>query len=257
MRTEDGSHILSDGNGDGSVGHVDQDRAGHIRLSGTFLARGSGAQRGDGHGRWTKGLKAGWQESLDTIILLWQRHPRFVQGVMAQFFYIGAQVGVCSFLIRYVQTAAPGVSEKEAAECLFYHLMLFLLGRIIGTAMMNRVKPASLLLGFAASCVTLSLICIYGEGQAAIAAVVLIGFFNSIMFPTIFSLAVRGLGSLVKLASSLLIMSAIGGALTPAAMGLLSDVCGIRVAFTLLTFSYSVVSFFAMRVRGGTGTVKS
>ena len=187
-----------------------------------------------------------WMESVER---LW-RYPQFVRGVTAQFFYVGAQVGICSFLIRFVQDVMPDFTEKQAAECLFYHLMLFLFGRIVGTLLMNRVKPISLLLYFACCCILLCLLCVYGEGTLAVFAVVTIGFFNSIMFPTIFSLSVRNLGDLVKVASSLLVMSVVGGALMPAAMGLISDWYGIRTAFILLVLAYAVVVHFALFARG-------
>lgn len=175
------------------------------------------------------------------------RHTHFVHGVAALFVYVGAQVGVSSFLIRYVQVTSEGaIGERTCADLLFAHFLLFLIGRMAGTSLMTRYAPAWLLQVFAACACTLCLVCVLGSGNTAIFAVVAIGFCNSIMFPTIFSLSVRGLGDLTKPASAVLIMAIVGGAVVPAVMGLVSDTHGIRSAFGVLVVCYLAVARFAL-----------
>lgn len=174
-------------------------------------------------------------------------HRHLVLGVVAQFCYVGAQVGVASFLIRLMQFTVPGTPEKVAATYLTYHLIGFMLGRFIGTALMQRIAPPRLLALFAIAATALTLLIVGSGGMVAVWAVVLIGFFNSIMFPTIFSLSIKNLGEQTKTASSLLVMSIVGGAILPALMGFISDQSNIQWAFLMPAICYVYVLFFALR----------
>jgi len=177
---------------------------------------------------------------------LWPyKHLR--KGVLAQFFYVGAQVGVASFVIRFAQYAMPGVPEKHAANYLKLHLLGFMLGRFAGSAMMKHVAASRLLSAFAMSALTCLAIVLVGSGAAPIWALVLLGFFHSIMFPTIFALSIRHLGTHTKLGSSLLVMSIIGGAIFPALMGYISDLSNIRYAFMVPFVCHLYVLYFAAR----------
>eukprot|EP00047_Mylnosiga_fluctuans_P007796 m.255548 g.255548 ORF g.255548 m.255548 type:complete len:421 (+) comp19565_c0_seq1:9-1271(+) len=171
--------------------------------------------------------------------------PYLRKGVFAQFVYVGAQVGVSSFLIRFVQSVDPSIAEKRAADMLFVHLLLFLAGRAAGTMIMSKYTPQHVLRTFALGALTCIFIAVYAGAYLAIVGVVLVGFFNSIMFPTIFSLTVRAAGDLTKMTSSLLIMSIVGGAIVPAIMGTISDSSGIRTAFLTLAVCYAYVAYFA------------
>ena len=175
------------------------------------------------------------------------RYKHLVKGVVAQFFYVGAQVGVTSFVIRFTQHTLPNTPEKVAANFLKWHLIGFMVGRFAGSAMMKRIAPPRLL-GFFAVCAFLcTLTAIAGSGAAPVWAVVLLGFFDSIMFPTIFALSVKNLGIYTKLGSALLVMSIIGGAIVPAVMGYISDASSIQKAFVVPLICYSYVLYFAVR----------
>src|SRR5881394_1583382 len=117
-------------------------------------------------------------------------------GVLAQFCYVGAQVGVASFIIRFAEHTLPGLSEKSAAHYLQAHLVGFMLGRFSGSAIMKIFPAPRLLALFGFSSVVCLLLVILTTGHIAVWAIVLIGFFHSIMFPTIFALGIDGLGDL-------------------------------------------------------------
>jgi FHS family L-fucose permease-like MFS transporter len=175
------------------------------------------------------------------------RYKHLVKGVIAQFFYVGAQVGVTSFVIRFTQHALPNIPEKVAANFLKWHLVGFMIGRFAGSAMMKRIAPPRLL-GFFAVCAFLcTLTAILGSGAAPVWAVVLLGFFDSIMFPTIFALSVKNLGVYTKLGSALLVMSIIGGAIVPVVMGYISDISSIQKAFVVPLICYAYALYFALR----------
>jgi FHS family L-fucose permease-like MFS transporter len=172
-------------------------------------------------------------------------HQHLAKGVIAQFFYVGAQVGVASFVIRFAQHMVPGTHEKIAANYLKLHLLGFMIGRFFGSAVMKVVAAPRLLSLFAAGCLVCVMIALLASGIAPVWAIVLIGFFHSIMFPTIFALSLKNLGAYTKLGSSLLVMSIIGGALCPAIMGLISDATNIQTAFIIPLICYVYILYFA------------
>jgi MFS transporter, FHS family, L-fucose permease len=174
-------------------------------------------------------------------------YGHLVKGVIAQFFYVGAQVGVASFVIRLAQHSISGMLQKDASFYLKLHLMGFMIGRFSGSYLMKRVAPAKLLSLFALSTLICLLVVLFGSGVAPLWAVVLIGFFHSIMFPTIFALSIKQLGRYTKLGSSLLVASIIGGAICPAIMGFISDHSTIRVAFIVPLICQAYVLYFAVR----------
>lgn len=174
-------------------------------------------------------------------------HSHLVKGVLAQFFYVGAQVGVASFIIRFTQHISPGISEKSAADYLKLHLLGFMIGRFAGSAIMKVVPAPRLLSIFAGGSLVAIVVAISTSGIAPIWAVVLVGFFHSIMFPTIFALSVKGLGPHTKRGSSLLVMSIIGGAVIPVIMGYISDASSIQRAFIVPLICYLYVLYFALR----------
>lgn len=169
---------------------------------------------------------------------------RFLFGVAAQFFYVGAQVGVWSFMIRYAQAEVPGMGEKAAAGYLTASLVAFMIGRFAGTAMMTRVAPARLMAYFAFINVCLTLIAVLVGGKVGLYALAATSLFMSIMFPTIFANSLRELGPLTKTAASFLVMSIIGGAVLTAIMGAVSDVSAISVAILVPTLCFIVIGWF-------------
>jgi MFS transporter, FHS family, L-fucose permease len=183
-------------------------------------------------------------------------NSNFVLAVVAQFFYVGAQVGVWSFLIRYVQVAVPGTPEKIAANFLTLSLVVFMLGRFIGTALMRYVTAARLLSIFAVINMVLVAIAVLAPGTVGIYALVVTSFFMSVMFPTIFALGLSGLDDDDrKLGSSFLVMAIIGGALLTAFMGAVSDIAGIHRAMAVPMLSFAVVLGFALKTRRASGLV--
>jgi FHS family L-fucose permease-like MFS transporter len=177
---------------------------------------------------------------------LWP-YKHLLKGVLAQFFYVGAQVGVASFVIRFAQYSMPGLPEKHAANYLKLHLLGFMIGRFAGSAIMKHIAASRLLSLFGMSSLTCLTVVLLGTGVAPMWALVLLGFFHSIMFPTIFALSLKHLGPHTKLGSSLLVMSIIGGAVFPALMGYISDVSNIRYAFLVPFFCHLYVLYFATR----------
>lgn len=182
------------------------------------------------------------------------RNRLFIFSVVAQFFYVGAQVGVWSFLIRYAQDTVPGTLEKGAANYLTASLVLFIAGRFMGTFAMRFLPASRLLASFSLINILLAAVAVAIPGQTGLYALVAISFFMSVMFPTIFALGLSGLGDDDrKLGSSLLVMSIIGGAVLTAAMGLVSDLYGIHSSMGVPLFCFAVILAFAVRSRRSAG----
>jgi MFS transporter, FHS family, L-fucose permease len=174
-------------------------------------------------------------------------HAHLVRGVIAQFFYVGAQVGVASFIIRFAEHEIAGTQEKSASHYLQLHMLGFMIGRFAGSAIMKRVSAPKLLSVFAGGALLSLLVVLLASGSAPVWAIVLLGFFHSIMFPTIFALSLKDLGSFTKLGSSLLVMSIIGGAVIPAVMGRISDATNIQKAFVVPLICHLYILYFALR----------
>jgi FHS family L-fucose permease-like MFS transporter len=174
-------------------------------------------------------------------------YPHLLRGVIAQFLYVGAQVGVASFVIRFVQRTLPGTPEKTAAEYLTWHLFGFMIGRVLTAGTLKYVRAPVMLAAFAVGALVASTVAVAATGAAAVWMVVGLGFFHSLMFPTIFALSLEGLGRHTKLGASLLVMSIVGGAILPAVMGWISDLSSIQTAFAVPLVCYAYVLYFAMR----------
>jgi FHS family L-fucose permease-like MFS transporter len=158
-------------------------------------------------------------------------------------------VGVWSFVIRYTQFNTPGTAEKVAANNLIITLTLFFAGRFIGTLLMSKFRPASLLAAFAAADVALCLAAAFAGGDTGLYALMATSFFMSIQFPTIFTTSLRGLGSHTKSGSSFLVMAIVGGAIIPPVMGLVSDASSINIAMLVPAACFVVVSLFGLKSR--------
>ncbi len=173
---------------------------------------------------------------------------RFVGAVAAQFFYVGAQVGVNAYFINYV-TEQVGVTSRTGAFLLSMPMLCFVLGRFAGTALMGRFGAARLLALYGVVDVVLALVVVAGLGWTSVAALVAISFFMSIMFPTIFALGVKGLGAQTKRGASFLVMAVVGGALAPPLMGWLADRHGTHVAYALPAACFAVVAWYGLSLR--------
>jgi FHS family L-fucose permease-like MFS transporter len=178
--------------------------------------------------------------------------PRYWLGVLAQFAYVGAQVGVWSFVIRYTQVNTPGTAEKVAANNLIITLVLFFAGRFVGTLLMSKYRPAALLALFAAADIALCVAAALAGGNIGLYALMATSFFMSIQFPTIFTMSLRGLGAHTKSGSSFLVMAIVGGAIIPPVMGLVSDASSINVAMLVPALCFAVVCFFGLTARKAT-----
>ncbi|MCA0365986.1 MAG: L-fucose:H+ symporter permease [Bacteroidetes bacterium] len=177
------------------------------------------------------------------------KNKNLVLGVLAQFFYVGAQVCVGSFFLVFAATSA-GLSDKEAATYTAFYGAAFMIGRFAGTFFMKYIKPVKLLAIYAVINILLSLIAIYGKGMITIYSLIGIAFFMSIMFPTIFALGINGLGNATKPASSLIIMSIVGGAVLPPILGIISDKTGsIQDGYFIPFICFIVVLLFALKMR--------
>lgn len=170
-------------------------------------------------------------------------------GIIAQFFYIGAQVCVGSFFIKMASTAAA-VSEDAASRYLGFYGLAFMVGRFFGTFLMQFFKPRMLLALYSVINIGLAGFAIVGSGIAVVYTLIAIAFFMSIMFPTIFSLGIEGLGDNTKIGASLIIMSIVGGALLPPLLGIISDRTGsIQYGYIVPLLCFVVVLVFALTAR--------
>jgi FHS family L-fucose permease-like MFS transporter len=174
------------------------------------------------------------------------KEKNLMLGVLAQFFYVGAQVCVSSFFIRFSKRVAD-IAEKQAAMYLSAALLGFMIGRFIGTFLMRYISPAKLLAAFSIINMGLLALAVMTSGKISVYALVGVEVFMSIMFPTIFSLSIHGLGAKTKEGSSLVIMAIAGGAVFPVIMGKLSDATNIQTAYIVPAVCFTVVFYFAIK----------
>jgi MFS transporter, FHS family, L-fucose permease len=174
------------------------------------------------------------------------KEKNLMLGVIAQFFYVGAQVCVSSFFIRFALHVA-GIEEKAAAVFLSIALFGFMAGRFIGTFLMKYISPARLLAFYSIMNLFLLVLAVLLNGKLSVYALMGVEFFMSIMFPTIFSLSIRGLGSRTKEGSSYVIMSIVGGAVFPVIMGKVSDLSHIQIAYLVPASCFLVIFYFALK----------
>ena len=175
------------------------------------------------------------------------KHPNLVFGAIAIFVYVGAEVSIGSFLVNYFgQPEIGGLTERVAASFVAFYWGGAMVGRFIGSALLQRVKTGGLL-GICAICAAgLVAISMLTNGHVAMYSIILVGFFNSIMFPSIFTLGVAELGPLTGDGSGIMIMAIVGGAIIPVAQGWIADHIGIHHAFFLPVICYLYILFFAL-----------
>ena len=172
----------------------------------------------------------------------------FVFGLVALFFYVAAQTGVNSFFINYVTEKTQLTNQTAGLLLSFGGMGLFLVGRLVGSWVMNYVRAEKLLLGCSIGSILCMVMVIFGTGTPSLIALVLNYLCEAIMFPTIFAISLRGLDSQnTKKGSSYLIMTIVGGAIAPMAMGALGE-ANMAVGFIVPLLCYMVVATFAMQV---------
>jgi FHS family L-fucose permease-like MFS transporter len=174
------------------------------------------------------------------------QHTHFVWAIVAQFFYVAAQVGIAALFINYCTEKNLGIDNGKAANLLSTSLILFTIGRFAGTAIMRVVAPNKLLAIYAVINVALCAGVIWMDGMISVYALMAIFFFESIMFPTIFALGVKNLGSYTKRGASFIIMSIVGGALVPYVMGSLAQSKSTPFSYIVPLFCFVIVFLFAV-----------
>ena len=175
------------------------------------------------------------------------RHSHVAWAVIAQFFYVGAQVGVGSFFIRFSKFLID-MPEKQAATWWGGIAMVgFMVGRFAGTFLMKYIKSSNLLAIYSVITIVLLAVSLMAKGTIAVYALMAVPFFMSIMFPTIFALGIKGLGEESKIASSFLVMSIVGGAIIPLIMGLVSDrTNSIQLAYIVPLLCFLFILYFGI-----------
>src|ERR1700676_3896280 len=173
------------------------------------------------------------------------RHRHLILGAIGIFVYVGGEVSIGSFLVNYFSQADIGnLPEKVAAGFVSFYWGGAMLGRFIGSALQQKIKPNKVL-GVAAIMSAL-LVCasILTHGHVAMWTIIAVGLFNSVMFPTIFTLAIEGLGPLTGDGSGLLVAAIVGGAIIPEIQGVLADRIGIPHAFFMPVLCYLYIMFY-------------
>lgn len=171
-------------------------------------------------------------------------HKEFVVGVLVLLVYVGAQVGVGAFFINLTVETWPGAGDDKGAYFLGIAMLCFMAGRFASTAIMTKVAPTTLLMTYGIICVILCAVVISAIDYVSVIALMAIFFFISIMFPTIFAMGVKNLGSKTKIGSSFMIMAIVGGAIMPFLMGSVADKSHISQAFALPLVCFIAVIFY-------------
>lgn len=171
--------------------------------------------------------------------------PHLTFGALAIFLYVGAEVAIGSFLINFLgEPHIAGLGEAAASRYVAYYWGGAMVGRFAGAFIM-RYLPAHRVLGYnALIAAALVLLAIFSSGAVAMWALILVGLFNSIMFPTIFSLAVTGLRQHTSQGSGILCLAIVGGAIVPLLQGMMADAVGLQAAFILSVLCYLYITFY-------------
>jgi len=186
-------------------------------------------------------------EKSDTIEGSAWQYRHLTLGAVGIFMYVGAEVAIGSFLVSFLaQENIAGLKEHVAAHYITYYFGGAMVGRFIGAAVMQKL-PAGKVLGFNASmAIILVVIAMSTSGQLAMWSILLVGLFNSIMFPTIFSLALNGLGKHTAQGSGILCLAIVGGAIVPLLQGALADSVGVQLSYILPILCYIFIVFYGL-----------
>jgi FHS family L-fucose permease-like MFS transporter len=176
------------------------------------------------------------------------KHRNLVLGAIGIFTYVGAEVSIGSFLVNYFGLPEiAGLTAKTAAGFVSFYWGGAMIGRFLGAPLLRRFRPGYLLAFCAIAAATLVTVSMLVGGQAAMWTILAVGFFNSIMFPTIFSLGVAELGPLTGTGSGILNMAIVGGAILPVVQGVIADRVGLHHAFFLPVICYLFILFYGLR----------
>jgi len=175
-------------------------------------------------------------------------YRHLVLGAVAIFLYVGGEVSIGSFLVNFLgEQHIAGLAPAVAASYVSLYWGGAMIGRFVGFAVMRYVSPGKSLAFNALAVIALVLVAIYGKGALAMWAILAVGLFNSIMFPTIFSLALHGLGRHTGQGSGILCMAIVGGAIVPFVQGALADAIGLQPSFFVPVACYAFILFFGLK----------
>lgn len=177
------------------------------------------------------------------------KEPGLILGMIGIFAYVGAEVAIGSFLVNYVMEITP-MNEAQAANLVAFYWGCAMVGRFLGIFTLKQFSPGKVLSVHSMLAIAFILISINSRGNVAVWSMVLVGLCNSIMFPTIFTLGIKGLGMGEEHKGSGLLATAIlGGAIIPVMTGLMADEVGLRMAFILPTLCYGYIAILGLRSR--------
>ena len=176
------------------------------------------------------------------------KHKHLVLGAIGIFLYVGAEVSIGSFLVNFFgEKDIAGLAPAVAASFVSYYWGAAMVGRFIGSALLRKLNPRKMLAVAASIASLLVLVTILATGHVAMWTIILVGLFNSVMFPIIFTLGVDGLGKLTSQGSSVLVMAIVGGAIVPVIQGAFADAIGIHTAFIIPALCYLYVVFYGLK----------
>jgi len=182
------------------------------------------------------------------------RHKQLLMAIVGIFVYVGAEVSIGSFLINYfAQPEIGGLTEKAAASLVSLYWGGAMVGRFFGSMLLQRIDSAKLLAFAAMAASILVAASMLSHGHVAVWTILAVGLFNSVMFPSIFTLGIAGLGPLTGKGSGLLVAAIVGGAIIPVLEGRVADGIGIHHAFFLPVICYLYIAAFGFRSRGTVG----
>jgi FHS family L-fucose permease-like MFS transporter len=177
-------------------------------------------------------------------------HPQLVLGAVGIFVYVGAEVAIGNYLVSYFkEPAIGGLTEAHGAKLVALYWGGAMVGRFIGTVTLRFYRPAKLLSIYALAACALVLITMAATGHLAMWSIIAVGLFNSIMFPTIFTLAIDGLGRNTSQGSGILVMAIVGGAIIPPLVGKVADVIGIHYCFCIPALCYVYIAWYGLKIR--------
>lgn len=175
-------------------------------------------------------------------------HRHLVLGAVAIFLYVGGEVSIGSFLINFLgESHIAGLNAADAAHFVSYYWGGAMLGRFVGFAVMRYVSPGKTLAFNAAVVIALILVAVFASGHTAMWALIAVGLFNSIMFPTIFSMALNKLGAQTGQGSGILCMAIVGGAIVPFIQGFLADHMNLQLSFIVPALCYTFILYFGWK----------
>jgi len=175
------------------------------------------------------------------------KHKNFTNAIIAQFFYVAAQVSIAAWFINYCTDNNQAITNAHAADLLGFSLILFTVGRFIGTALMKKIAPNLLLFIFSIINIFLCVLVVINNSWLSVYSLMAVFFFESIMFPTIFALGVKDLGHHTKRASSFIIMSIVGGAIMPYIMGRVAESYSTAFSYIIPAVCFVFVAWYGWK----------